>query len=378
MEQRKQTEKGPMEKTQAIATHSENTRADKGQTEAPWSEKSQSKISEVPGQADQKAENPSDPPDQLPWHPAFYAATSLEFREDLEELELIREYNLSKEPVRVDLLILKKGRKKKIKNEIGHMLRRYNIVEYKSPGDSLNIDDFYKTIGYACLYKGYGETANQIPAEELTVSLFREKFPRKLFMDLRQSGREITEKYPGIYYITRNLPFPVQIVVTRHLSKENHSSLRILSEHAEKEDVERFLNETESLTSQGEKNNIHALLQVSTAANIALYEEIRRNRIMIDFMDNALVRDAMKRLYKEDFDEVEARGLSQGIIQGEDLAIIRQVLKKTEKGLEPTEIADMLEEEPSRIQEIYDIIMETGTDSSPEEIYQKMQSSVTV
>ena len=48
-------------------------------------------------------------------------------------------------------------------------MRKYNIIEYKSSKDELIIDDYYKTVGYACLYKGYGENVDIIPADELTV-----------------------------------------------------------------------------------------------------------------------------------------------------------------------------------------------------------------
>jgi hypothetical protein len=46
----------------------------------------------------------SDSPDDIQWHPAFYAAAGIELKENIEELELIPEYNLSKEPIRIDLL----------------------------------------------------------------------------------------------------------------------------------------------------------------------------------------------------------------------------------------------------------------------------------
>lgn len=49
----------------------------------------------------------SDSPERIQWHPAFYAATNLEFREDIEYLERKTEYNLSKQPIRIDLLIIK-------------------------------------------------------------------------------------------------------------------------------------------------------------------------------------------------------------------------------------------------------------------------------
>lgn len=45
-------------------------------------------------------------PDKLQWHPAFCAAAGLEFHEDIEQLELKPEYNLSKKPIRIDFLII--------------------------------------------------------------------------------------------------------------------------------------------------------------------------------------------------------------------------------------------------------------------------------
>ena len=75
-------------------------------------------------------------------------------------------------------------------------MKKYNVIEYKSPEDNMTIDDFYKTVGYACLYKGYGKTVNEIPLSELTVSLFREAYPRELFAMLEDAGHYIEEKYP--------------------------------------------------------------------------------------------------------------------------------------------------------------------------------------
>ena len=72
-------------------------------------------------------------------------------------------------------------------------------------------------------------------------------------MTLKSTGYKITERTAGIYDITGNLPFPLQVIVTRLLAPEHHSSLRILSKHAKKEDIEQFLMETEHYTTPGEK-----------------------------------------------------------------------------------------------------------------------------
>ena len=73
----------------------------------------------------------------------------------------------------MDLLIIEKRKNVQIQNEIGRIFRRHNVIEYKSPDDGMTIDDFFKTLGYAYLYKGLGEKVDQIPLEELTISLFR-------------------------------------------------------------------------------------------------------------------------------------------------------------------------------------------------------------
>lgn len=47
----------------------------------------------------------------------------------------------------------------------------------KSLEDHLDIDDFYKTGAYASLYKSYGETVDEIKADDVTVTIMREARP---------------------------------------------------------------------------------------------------------------------------------------------------------------------------------------------------------
>ncbi len=60
-----------------------------------------------------------------------------------------------------------------------------NIVEYKSPEDHMNIDTFYKAGAYGCLYKAYGESINEHPADDITISIIRDTRPEGLFGILR-------------------------------------------------------------------------------------------------------------------------------------------------------------------------------------------------
>lgn len=90
---------------------------------------------------------------KLQWHSAFYAGIQIELQEDAEDLFFENEHQLSTKPLDIDVLIIKKQKEKSIKKNLGKIFRAYNIVEYKSPDDSLNIDDYFKVIGYICLQK---------------------------------------------------------------------------------------------------------------------------------------------------------------------------------------------------------------------------------
>lgn len=263
-----------------------------------------------------------DSPDKIKWHPAFYAATELELHEDINNLEIIPEYNLSKEPIRIDLLILKnKCKSTSIKNEIGHIMKTYNIIEYKSPEDALTIDDFYKTLGYACLFKGYGENVDLIPGNELTISVFRETFPRRLINSLIKLGLFVIEQYPGIYYVTGNIPMPAQIVVINQLLPENHSSLRILTRNAVKADVERFLKMSNELSEQGDRDNIDAVLQASISANYELYEDVRKEFTMCDAL-RELMKDDINKAKLESELETSTKAI-QNIMETMNLSVAK-------------------------------------------------------
>ena len=220
-----------------------------------------------------------------------------------------------------------------------------NFQEIENKISHVYSSEVYKTIGYACLYKGYGKHVDQIPIEELTVSIFRESYPRKLFLTLAQQGHKIEEKYAGIYYIC-NLPFPVQIVVMKQLRREGHKSLKVLSAKAKKEDVKGFLKETEELCSPREKQNVDAVLQASVRANYELYEEIRRESTMCEALRelmkdeiekdvNAAKKIAIKEGREQGIAEGRAKGRAEGRTEGE--ANIIRIMNKN--GLSPELIA---------------------------------------
>lgn len=82
--------------------------------------------------------------DRLYWHPAFYAGLQIEFDEESHKLMFENEHHLSKKPMQIDVLIIKKCTDDVIHKNIGRIFRKYNIIEYKSPDDYVTIQSHAK------------------------------------------------------------------------------------------------------------------------------------------------------------------------------------------------------------------------------------------
>ena len=162
------------------------------------------------------------------WHPAFCSTLKLELCENAENLTYTEEYNINSKPLQMDMLIIKKPKDVEIKNDIGKLFRGHNIIEYKSPDDSLNLDTFVKVIGYACLYKSGELHVDEIDLRDITITLIRKNRPIKLLKWLRKNDYIVEKKYKGIYYVSQKHVFPAQIIVTRELSKERQKWLTLL------------------------------------------------------------------------------------------------------------------------------------------------------
>lgn len=235
----------------------------------------------------------------IQWHPAFCAAAELEFMENKGELDFQREYNLSKKPLQIDILVVRKHDDVNIKNEIGQIFRKYNVIEYKSPDDGLTIDDFFKTFAYAELYKSQGRAVDQIPINQLTVSVVREGKPEGLFRCLEKYGFNVKKKFDGVYYVY-GLHLPAQVIVTRELNQEKHRCLRVLSRNALEEDAMAFVEDSHKFTDQGDLLNVDAILQVSVSANYELYNELKRRY--------PKMCEAMKTLMRDEIVEAQKAG----------------------------------------------------------------------
>lgn len=85
-----------------------------------------------------------------------------------------------------------------------------------------------------------GKHVDEIPFSELTVTMVRDVKPIGLFNSIRELGGTVEEKFPGIFYITGIVGIPTQFILTSQLAKETHSSLRLMTEHLQEDDVSDF------------------------------------------------------------------------------------------------------------------------------------------
>ncbi|MDR1025152.1 MAG: hypothetical protein LBL56_05440, partial [Treponema sp.] len=69
-------------------------------------------------------------PERLQWHPAFLQALQLELIDYNESLQFKYEYQLTTEPLRIDLLIIKKPHDMVIHKNIARIFRSDNILEF--------------------------------------------------------------------------------------------------------------------------------------------------------------------------------------------------------------------------------------------------------
>ena len=217
---------------------------------------------------------------KIQWHPGFVAAINLELAENRGDLIYEKEYNLNTKPLEIDLLVIKKDKDIQISNEIGRMFKGHNILEYRSPEDRMDIDSFYKAGAYASLYKAYGETVDERKADDITVSLVREAKPDGLFRYFREHKVEVSNPYPGIYYVLDGVLFFTQVIVTRELNGKNHGWLKSLSDKLKKQEMEALLKRARSLSGKLERELADAVLEVSVKANREIVEELKGDEAM--------------------------------------------------------------------------------------------------
>ncbi len=243
----------------------------------------------------------------LQWHPAFYADIRVEFGKDADLLIFENEHQLGTKPKEIDVLIIKKDSDAVLTTNLGRIFRRHNIVEYKSPQESLGIGDYYRAYGYIGFYLAELAEIEEMKAPDVTLSFVCFHHPHKVMRYLQECrGLTITKEEDGIYYVHGEF-VPVQIIVTQELSKEKNFWLRNLTNELK--------NSQEALEilyryAENQDNELYrSVLDIIVKANVGRFGE---DKMLYDTLEELLAERIRKKV-----EQGEARGEARGEVRGE-------------------------------------------------------------
>ena len=242
----------------------------------------------------------------------------MEFVEDKADLDFQTEVTLNTMPLRVDMILIKKKKDLSLKNEIGRIFRRYNLIEYKSPKDDLNYDVFLKGIAYAYLFKSYEKHVDKISLSEVTLTFIRENRPVKLLKKLREINLLVEEAASGVYYISGHGEIAIQLIVTRELDKTQHVWINALTSKMSELHARKLVDITRNLIDLDDKYYAGAIWEVVTAENKKLMRRLREDEDM---------GSALAMLMKPEIDQAFDSGFNNGFGNGKLIQLF-ELLKK--------------------------------------------------
>ena len=172
------------------------------------------------------------------WHVAMTSAMKIDLRDYADILEFDTEAFIWDKKFRLDMIIIKKLSDKKADNFLVREFRAINIFEIKGIGSSIDVSAFYKSLAYAGLYASERARTSPLPANEVTINLMSRHYPRKLAAFLRHKcGFDIEKSNPGVYHV-EGTAFPVRIIVTSRLPKEDFLYLFCATDDLKDSDAE--------------------------------------------------------------------------------------------------------------------------------------------
>lgn len=230
------------------------------------------------------------------------------------------EHQLGSKPNIVDLLIIKKKTDITIPLPFLNNFRAHNLIEFKSPDDNLNINDFFMGLAYISEYKSHGSPADERKPTDLTMTFLREKLPVGLLESLADLGASINNKEPGVYIIGGIFPFLMQIVAYKDL--QNHQAflwLRALTRDLSQEDALNLLEasaKANDSNDQRKQNNIDSILFVCGKENHDVFTKLYRESDMIKLNSLKFIfADELKDELKKEEAKIEARSEARTIIR---------------------------------------------------------------
>jgi len=233
------------------------------------------------------------------WHPAFAQAIEHELEVTKDALTFETEYQLTTEPLRIDVLIVKKKKDVVLKKNIAQIFRGFNIIEYKRPDEHVTVESYHKTQCYSRLYA----SLNKVDINEMSVTLAVTQLPRKLLAFLKKQYT-VKNVRKGVYYVEGDTS-PTQILVSAELPEDENVWLTSLRKDLTEEQISRVLAAAEG------KEKIDAYLYAIVEANAETIGELFMRR-----KEGVIISEKLDGYFRERYAPLIAKGEAKGIAIG--------------------------------------------------------------
>ena len=235
------------------------------------------------------------------WHLPFQKALCVTLEADDGHYVISPERELTRKPLRIDFLILKKDSGWSIKSKFGKLLKNHTILEYKGATDRLGIEDIYKGLAYVSLYissgTGDAEQLKKISnAEDVLLMFVCSAYPKKVMEYLEDVFQGETDS--GIYHF-RIWRTDIIIMVQSRLEGEEYIWLKNLSLRVNTAEFDQMARQA---LERPEDTRRDELIQFIGEANPYLWEE----------------SEDMCKIFEEVERRGENRGRQAGIVMGEE------------------------------------------------------------
>ena len=269
---------------------------------------------------------------KIHWHPAFFKAIQLELFDYLDILDFKYEHQITTEPLRMDLLIIKKRKECSIDKNIARIFKSDNIFEYKSPEDSLSDKDFLKVSAYGNLHPLVNP---DVKASDISLTFIANKQPREFLKYLTKEQHFKAEKFaPGIHHVY-GYYLPIQVIEQKKLSETENLWLKSLRSGLELKTFDTII---EKSIKRAKILSLDAYLDVLFRANSKFFLEAQNmtnSTITIEevFTKSGIISSWIEQVKLEGIQEGEQKGRLEGERKAE-----QRIAELLRNGKSPEEI----------------------------------------
>jgi len=142
------------------------------------------------------------------------------------DLEIDYEHELFENPMRIDVLVVKKPKDIVLNNSAMKFFRNHNIIEFKGPVDNLNVAKYHKVMAYFYAYLA----GNKLNFDDVAITLVSIRKPIKLleYLEKERKYEIIPAEEAGIYYIcSKDIP-ATQLIVSKESKSKDLMWVRVL------------------------------------------------------------------------------------------------------------------------------------------------------